>query len=150
MKRGGPLQRKTELKRSTPLKAGKPWVAKGSPLERSKKALKRTAMPRKKTERQKEFDRELAEITPFVMERSGGFCEVGCTGICQLRAVHRHHRRRRNVNHDGKRNYASNILMCCDACHSRIHAYPAWARVRGFILSPEQDPDLIPVRKLGK
>lgn len=65
-----------------------------------------------------------------VYVRSGGRCEARCCEQCTGQGNQAHHVRRRS---QGGIDDASNLLWVCSACHSEIHARPAWARERGLL-----------------
>lgn len=138
--------KRSELKRKTPLESH-------SQLKRTE--LKRTPFVRRKTKRQAQFDAELNAVKKGddgVMVRAMWSCEAKVPGVCQgmWSPLDCHHRRKRNVNFDGKRNVPSNILVCCQACHRYIHAEVDWSKLHRFILSTKADPDELPVIPVGR
>ena len=73
------------------------------------------------------YAEELDAITPALVARSRGICE-----ICgHAPAVHRHHRLRRS---QGGRNILEHLLHLCDFCHRMVHANPVLAYDRGWML----------------
>lgn len=69
--------------------------------------------------------RELIEV------RSEGLCEAMIPGTCQFRAAHVHHRKLRS---QGGGEAVESGLNLCIACHSFIHANPAWSYERGLLI----------------
>lgn len=120
------------LKR-TPLKRGKP-LARGTGFR-----LRDTPMPRRKSARLKQDERELEKATAIVHARSGGRCEFGIRAVCTKRAEHVHHRqRRRSGNHT-----AANLADVCRPCHDYAHGHPTVAYIEGWLVRSEDDPALI-------
>lgn len=72
----------------------------------------------------------LTQVQAVVHERSGGRCEVGIIGVCTRRAVHVHHCLRGNP-----RVHAPSVMLAvCAPCHDHIHAHPAEAYARGWLI----------------
>lgn len=69
----------------------------------------------------------------YVRRRSGGFCQVLALG-CMGKGVHLHHRLMRS---QGGGHEAENLTLCCESCHSFIHANPEWSYERGWLLHRE-------------
>lgn len=69
------------------------------------------------------------------------WCQVNAEG-CQGRATDTHHRKMRSQGGD---NEPQNLLRCCHHCHMAVHASPAWAYSRGFLVKSWQDPALVEV-----
>jgi len=65
-----------------------------------------------------------------IERRSNRQCEVG-TKFCTIKGEHIHHRLRRSQGGGGT---VQNGLMCCRACHDWIHANPAIAYEKGWLL----------------
>lgn len=66
-------------------------------------------------------------------DRSSGWCEIthsGCTG----KGTEVHHRLMRS---QGGGHEAENLALCCEPCHSFIHANPEWSYERGWLLHRE-------------
>ena len=76
-------------------------------------------------------DRHYQQARHDVYERAGGACEVlgpDCTGGCE------------QVHHIAGRGGSDphrldNLVGACEPCHRTIHAYPDWARARGWMQS---------------
>jgi hypothetical protein len=114
--------KRTELRRKTPLKAGKP-------LARSR--IARKPPPHGFPE----------EVRMIVRRRCGGRCEVG-SEVCTGRAEHLHHRKlRRHKDHS-----EANALYCCQPCHLHIHQYVTKAYLMGWLVHATYDPALVPVK----
>lgn len=107
--------------------------------------MKRSGIRRKKSEKQKEFEKELDEITPQLWDRAEGMCELMISNICAGTPHHRHHRRSRRIRKDGLANDMSNLLYLCTACHELVHHDRAWSKEHGFIISTNSNPKLVPV-----
>lgn len=130
MKRGGPLARKTALKRGT------------SELKTTKPIRKKRATPRRQTR-----DTSVAEESGendwspdtrrLVRLRSGGMCELKCNRI----ADQMHHRKLRA--HGDHR--AENCLHLCRMHHDWIHANVMDAYGRGWLVRSTLDPALVKV-----
>ena len=89
--------------------------------------MKRRKPIRARSERRMAFDAELDAITPLLVARSRGICEICGAGV----AIHRHHRLRRS---QGGTNDLGNLYHLCRECHSYVHAYPALSYERGWLL----------------
>lgn len=73
------------------------------------------------------YNEELAAITPAIIARAGGLCEV-----CRVATInHVHHRKRRS---QGGPNTMANLMGVCDFDHRMIHANPQWSYERGFLI----------------
>lgn len=82
-------------------------------------------------------------VTDVLLTRDGSFCgwcgrEFGTDGV-------RHHRMRRREGGDG----LANLVLLHDACHKEVHASPAFARDRGFIVSVHGDSTRQPIEFRG-
>lgn len=85
------------------------------------------------SDKKKQRDAELAEARDKVRERSFGRCEAN-TPACPLRehaGVHVHHIRRRS---QGGTHDPDNLLHCCEAAHTYIHANPDESFKHGWLL----------------
>ena len=89
--------------------------------------MKRKKGLRPRSERRERFEAELDTLTPLLVARSRGICEICGSGV----AIHRHHRLRRS---QGGRNELANLLHLCRLCHDTVHAYPAVSYERGWLL----------------
>jgi hypothetical protein len=112
VKRGGYLRRRT------------PLVSRGWPQGTSARRL----APRSK--KADAFAVELDAITPLLVLRSHGLCEVCLRAL----ATHRHHRLRRS---QGGTNDLDNLLYVCSNCHELIHHYPDLSYEQGWLLRKE-------------
>lgn len=94
------------------------------PAPKAKKR-RRTLPPR--SDSGQSYAEELDAITPALTARSHGICEM-----CGYQpAVIRHHKLRRS---QGGKNTLENLLHLCTEDHDRVHAFPAWAYERGWLL----------------
>jgi hypothetical protein len=117
-----PVQMKrTEMKRSeTRLKR--------APLRPRRKGLRRIS-PEKRA-----FLDELDAITPALLERSHGVCEILVSAKCHYWGEHRHHVLPVS---DGGKNLLTNLLHICLECHDWIHnQHPIEAREAGWLARP--------------
>jgi hypothetical protein len=69
---------------------------------------------------------------------------------CGMPAREKHHRRRRRVDHDGMAHSPANGASFCGwgnhtGCHGKVHSNPTWAKAKGYILEPDQDPRKVPM-----
>ena len=88
--------------------------------------LTRRGWPRGKSARQLVKRDELDAITPALIERAGGVCE-----ICRAAwGTHRHHVLRRS---QGGTNTLKDLLLLCGECHSHVHANPELAYEMGWL-----------------
>lgn len=146
MKRGEPPQRKT-------------------PLARSTKPLKRTAIKRVPRTREEERERNrrrsvaqnkadpglgidgvtLLEGSRIVKERANGLCEVRASAECTGRHEATHHRKSRRF----RDHRPGNLLAVCDNCHTNaedsIHRNPLRAHEHGWLVWSYEDPLDVPV-----
>ena len=98
-------------------------------LAREGAGVKRTQMKRRRSSRVDAFARELQKITPALVARAGGRCELAdesCDG-----PFHRHHRKLRGQGGD---NQIDNLLLVCDHHHRFIHANPALSYEAGYLI----------------
>lgn len=78
------------------------------------------------------------KVRKAVRARSTGWCEAMIPGVCNGRARHMHHIRRRG---QGGAHVAENLLHLCTlgergaGCHAYIHAHPAWSIEHGYLAS---------------
>jgi len=94
----------------------------------------------------RKFAKELDDVTPALIERAQGKCEVRIIMVCGsgMTVAHRHHKLQRN--HPACTNDLSNLLYVCDACHTWIHAHPKESYALGLLLRGPQDmPGYLPV-----
>jgi 5-methylcytosine-specific restriction endonuclease McrA len=79
------------------------------------------------SERRIKYQDELDALTPALLARCSGICEIcGAAG-----ASHRHHKLRRG---QGGKNTMANILMLCDGCHFAVHEFPSVSYANGWLL----------------
>ena len=76
------------------------------------------------------FARELHKVTPALVARSGGKCELSHLEGCEGPPV-RHHKLMRS---HGGTNELANLLFICDRHHNFLHANPALAYSEGWII----------------
>ena len=79
--------------------------------------------------RSKAFANELDAITPELLERAHGHCElriVACGG-----PLHRHHRLRRS---HGGNNTLENLLVLCSNCHAYVHSEVSESYLNGWLI----------------
>lgn len=146
--------KRTPLKRGTkPLKADfektREWQQRSrKPLKTGDKPMQRTEMSRKPTKRKRDYEAELDALTPALLKRSRGMCEMAIPGVCSGKATHRHHRKVGR----GKGTNAGIwcLIHCCTECHSYAHLHPQWSRELGFLVRKTDDPFEIPVTKLRR
>jgi hypothetical protein len=147
MKQGTPLQRRTPL-RADPAKTREWQQRSRKPFPTSGEPMKRTEMSRNPTKKKLEYEAVLDAMTPALLRRCRGVCEMGspdCTGNYQ----HRHHRKLGRGK--GTQDCLEAIIMCCTACHDYAHLHRKdWAGPLGFIIRRSDDPKEIPVSKLRK
>lgn len=95
-----------------------------------------------------------AKVRAALRQRSGGVCEIQAGG-CEGRATEASHRL--GVKMGGRHGAAaarhhvlSQMLHACRGCHhSVIHAYPAAAYWRGWMLREHENPRAVPVLYRG-
>lgn len=105
---------------------------------------------RSKSKKQREFDAELDAITPELMARAEGSCELMIPNVCAGSLnLHRHHRRSRRIRKDQKANILANLLVLCQPCHVLVHHEIRWSKAHGFIVSSNSDPELVEVNRTG-
>lgn len=73
--------------------------------------------------------RQWAAVTREAIAAAGGRCAVNLPG-CLTWATTGHHKLARRFGDDS----LGNCLPVCAYCHAYVHAYPAWAVARGFIV----------------
>lgn len=76
-----------------------------------------TKLPQR-SKRKVESDKQLDEITPFLLERCKGRCEAR-SKVCTGKAEHRHHALRRP--HTGGTHDPELMLYVCNRCHEFLH-----------------------------
>ncbi len=142
LKRTKPLQAKSGLRRRTPLQQSsesvQPGARKSAPM---RKAAMKTSTPKPKL--------TPAQKAPL-LERSGGWCELGIPGVCLVVGHDVAHRIGEGMG--GRHGEAavqndrlSNVLWACRACHRYCHDYPATARGHGWMLRNGDNPPAEPV-----
>lgn len=111
--------------------------------------IARTAIKPRKSRAKSEYDAELDAITPELVKRSGGMCELRIEGICELSACRRHHRLMRSQSGP---NTLSNLLHLCLACHHRVHhptrKFPNASYSLGWLVPMDTDPASTPCFRL--
>jgi hypothetical protein len=110
--------------------------------QRSRKPLKRTPK-RTVPDRPKQTGSRgfSAKVRARIRRRSGGRCEAGIVGVCELWATGMHHRKlRRHGDHT-----EANGLHVCKSCHDEIHMHPAWSYEQGLLVRATSDPASVPV-----
>ena len=79
-----------------------------------------------------EFAKELNEVTPALVERAKGVCEVHTVKCGEgMSMLHRHHRLTRA---HGGTNELDNLLLACDGCHTYIHHNPRESYEKGWMV----------------
>lgn len=140
MKRGGPLERRAQLRTKTPLTARTPLAGGAGPTRR--------AAPRERRPEPRRRDRDdpghglpYREACALVDLRAGGRCER-----CQEPGSEHHHRQPRRIGPD----CPCNLLLLCGSCHRAVHATPSAARDLGLIVTAvdlRRTPAEVPVRR---
>jgi hypothetical protein len=109
----------------------------------------RTApLPRRKSKKLSAFGRELDRLTPALLERANGQCEVRITGVClgDLGWIFsRHHRL--PVGQGGKNTMENVVIACGDGtigCHGYIEHHRAEAYDKGWLVRMGLDPADVP------
>jgi hypothetical protein len=139
LKRRTPLTAKTELKRTTAL--GR------SPLARS--SLNAGSAARKTAPKRRTPSPIPAKVRAALKLRSGGLCEIAAAG-CTETATDASHRIKigmggRKGSAGARHHVLSNLLHACRGCHSgALHAAPAAAYWRGWMLREHEDPRTVP------
>lgn len=57
-----------------------------------------------------------------------------------------HHRKLRSRGGDHS---LANLLLLHRLCHNKVHAYPGWSEEHGFMVASWQDPESVPVFRMG-
>lgn len=120
-----------------------PLPPRKTPLLRSTKPLKRSAIKRKprepgepRREKQRKYRPDAArdawwrKVRAYVMGRAGHRCEARVPGVCTGAAEHAHHIRLRS---QGGEDAEHNLLAVCHPCHAHIHANPAESYANGWL-----------------
>lgn len=121
--------KRSALKRTTPLARGT------SELKRAPLTTDRKALP-KRGKKVKADERAIARSAPAARRRSGGVCEFHVRGVCTQRAVHLHHRKRREFGDHGSKN----LVDLCLECHAYVHAHPNESYEKGWLILSTGDP----------
>lgn len=147
--------KRTELKRTTPLKASKA-LARKTPLQ-AKTPLARASEPLRRAPLvQKRVKPKLTAVQkrPLV-ERSGGYCELRIQGVCIGRATDVAHRIGEGMG--GRHGAAAEendrlsvVLHACRPCHDETHQRPAHARSLGWMLLRGSNSLMEPVYYAGR
>lgn len=103
MKRGGLLQRKTPLKRGTPLRA--------------------------QSDRHRASQAELHALEPALIKRAEGRCELRFSSACRGVGEHPHHVLKRS---QGGEHTMDNCLWACNPCNTAVEDEPVRARALGL------------------
>jgi hypothetical protein len=145
--RRSPIKRGTKHLNVDPEKQ-RAWQQRSAPLKGGDKDLTRTAMTTKPTRRNREYEAHLDALTPALILRAKGVCEVRWPGICTGNGVHRHHRKmgRGMTSQDS----LAALLLVCRACHAHLHAHPKTSKAQGYLVGMTQDPAEVPVMLLRK
>jgi 5-methylcytosine-specific restriction endonuclease McrA len=78
------------------------------------------------SEKRKAYQDELDEITPALLARAHGICEICRSLPCE----HRHHKLRRS---QGGKNTLDNLLFLCHGCHFGVHEFPSFAYANDWL-----------------
>jgi hypothetical protein len=102
---------------------------------------------RKRSKRVAAFDRELDRLTPALLARANGQCEIRVTGVCLgglNRGFSRHHRQPRGK---GGPNTMANVVIACGdgtvGCHGYIEHHREESYAKGWLVRMGQDPELV-------
>lgn len=137
MKRGGPIQRRTELKATKPMNRGK--------------GLKQAANPAKRKSSQRKTNKGLDALKAQARRRDDNTC-VRC-GVVVGTGGNVHHRRNRGMGGSRKANVLPNLVTLCgsptEGCHGSVTLRP-WeidAERYGWVLPTNgtADPATVPV-----
>ncbi|BAL87357.1 hypothetical protein AMIS_21370 [Actinoplanes missouriensis 431] len=137
--------KRTAIARRTPLRSGTP-LARTSSL--APKHTRQTAKPKRQP------PGVPARVRAALKQRSCGVCEIQAPG-CDGRAVDPSHRITtgmggRHGAAAARHHVLSNLLHACRGCHSgALHAMPAAAYWRGWMLHSHEDPTSVPVLYRG-
>lgn len=136
MKQRKPLKR-TELKRTTPLRSGSVGLSRG-PVKRRKAVLPRHPGPQSTEER---------AGRALLKKRSGGQCEVQVPRVCIGVGVVWSHRKRRTQSSKSEKWSITNGLHGCGPCELHLTRFGATAQVRsrGWTVHSTVDPARVPV-----
>ena len=88
---------------------------------------------RARTKKKDAFARELDSVTPALIERAQGACELQIPDVCGngMGVMHRHHRLRRS---HGGTNDLEQLLYVDDACHAYVHTHVEEAYLAGWLI----------------
>lgn len=99
---------------------------KNSPKEvKPKKAIS------KKSDKQKEIDKELKKLYPVFLAEKKFICEIQ-SPECTKTAVCVHHKKGRGINEVLD---VETFMASCGACNGYVESHDAWAREKGFKLN---------------
>lgn len=127
--------KRSELRRTTPMRRSGPPNRK--PMRRRKASRGSTAP---------EFGQAFWQVQREALyARAGGRCELGGCSLDE-HGMEAHHRRRRSQGHD---HGLHNLAALCPTHHRWVHAHPAAARAKGFLVRRTQDPAAMPVQLHG-
>lgn len=82
-----------------------------------------------------------AGVLDLIGDRDHGRCVR-----CYAMGGNRHHRKRRS---QGGKDLGSNLILLCGSgttgCHGYVHAHPEESYIKGWLVSGDADPALIPI-----
>jgi hypothetical protein len=123
--RTSPLPSRSPLLNGSPLTTSTPDTFLTRAIAPAGRPMIRTRSPKAAR-----FARELHKVTPALVARAGGRCELAHLEGCEGR-LHRHHRLMRS---QGGTNDLSNLLLVCDRHHRYLHAEPALSYAQGWLV----------------
>lgn len=85
-------------------------------------------------------------LRDFVWGRDKGLCVI-CGLPLDPDRWECHHRKLRS---QGGRDEATNLISLHGSCHAHAHGNRTWARERGYIVHPNDDPATCPVLRHGR
>lgn len=147
MKRGEPPKRKTPLKRSTkPLKrsaVNRSTGVRKKPLPKPLRKIKLSpSLSPSRTSSAREDWPTYDQARPLVYKRSGGRCEAAI--VCRGTGAHQntHHRKLRRFGD----HRPCNLLGVCLECHNFIHGHVGAAIQRGYLVRSWEDPEYVTIQ----